>query len=271
MANNPFGPVIPNQNVFLTQGIWNGIVPQGGLKALRSTADWSTGAAFTVDLTLAQQQNLLSNVQTVYVDNSQNDQPVTIIVQGTLQRLTLPGNWQGTLPVLCPNPPVLGVQSSGTGFTVFYWVNAPLPCLTWPGSNATFHFDSGGALIVTDQALDACITDNAVNVQQTPIITSPFAEAVINFSASGDNTIIAAVSAKIIRIYRIMLIAAGATNLTVKSGSTSLTGAMAMAANGGFILDESSYAWFTGGTNENFILNSSAAVVIAGRVYYTVN
>ncbi len=263
------GPVIPTQNVFLTSQIWNGIVPAGGLKALRAVADWSTGASFTIDLTLAQQSGQLTNVQSLYMDNSQNDQPATLIVQGTLARYTLPGNWQGVLPILSPIPPVFSVQSSGTGTTVFYFVNAPLPCLTWPGTNATFHFDGSGNLLVSDQALDATISNGAVNTQQLPQV-SPYSEAVINFNAAGDTSLIAAPGAGLrLRIYGLEFLTAGATNIIVKSAATVLVGEQDFGANSGKILDPIAFPRYTCGVNEAFIFNCSAAVQIGGRIYYT--
>lgn len=267
----PLGPTLPLQNVFLTSQIWNGIVPSGGLKALRAVSDWSLGNAFTVDLTLAQQNNRLSNVQTIYIDNSANDAAISVIVAGTLMNITIGAGWQGTFPVLSPNPPSFVLQSAGTGVTIIYFMNAPLPCLTWPSAGGTFTFDGSGALIVTDQLLDSTIVNNAVNVQELPQV-SPYTEAVIDFAAAGDNQVIAAPAAGLrIRVYGLELGPVSiATNIIKRSGATALTGLQAFPANGGQMLDRTSFPWYTCGPAEAFIINQSAAAQIGGRIWYTV-
>jgi len=99
-------------------------------------------------------------------------------------------------------------------------------------------------------------------------------EAAITFSASGDNTLVAAGAAtQVVRIYRIFLVAAGATNLTFKSGaSTSLSGAIPMSANGSIVLDmDGGEPWFTCAAGQAFVLNSSNAVQVSGMVYSTIS
>ncbi len=101
--------------------------------------------------------------------------------------------------------------------------------------------------------------------------TSPLAAqltpAAISFSASGDNTVVAGVSAKTVKIYRLILTIAGATVLTFKSGAgTSLTGAMALNAGGSITLDFTSEPWFTTATAAAFVINSTNAVQVSGKV-----
>lgn len=92
---------------------------------------------------------------------------------------------------------------------------------------------------------------------------------VINFAASGDNTVVAAVASQVIRVYRIFFVVSGATNITIKDGaSTSLTGAMTFNTGGAWVLDMSGDAWFTTASGNSFIINSSNAVQVSGAVYY---
>ena len=82
---------------------------------------------------------------------------------------------------------------------------------------------------------------------------------------------IAGVLGQTAKVYRLFLVAAGATNLTIKDGATALTGAIALPANGSITLDFDGEPWFTGSPNTNFIINSSAAVQISGRIYFIQN
>jgi hypothetical protein len=61
--------------------------------------------------------------------------------------------------------------------------------------------------------------------------------AVIDHAASGDNTIVAAVTGKKIRVISYTIVAAGAVTARFESGAsgTALTGQMSLAANGGVI------------------------------------
>lgn len=94
--------------------------------------------------------------------------------------------------------------------------------------------------------------------------------AVVSFSSSGDNEIIAAVAEKRILVHRLFVVCAGATSLTFKRGSTALSGAIPMTANGGITFDISGEPWFTTGLEEAFNIGSSNAVQVSGTIYYDV-
>lgn len=96
------------------------------------------------------------------------------------------------------------------------------------------------------------------------------ARAVINFSGSGDNTLVTAAAGKYIQVVQLFLVVGGATNLTFKDGQNSLSGPLPMLANGSIVLDASVVPWFlTTDVVNNLILNSSNAVQVSGAVYYT--
>ncbi len=88
----------------------------------------------------------------------------------------------------------------------------------------------------------------------------------INFSGSGDNPIVAAVSGKRIFIYRLYFILGAATDITFKDGSTALTGAMPFLANGFMILDPTQVPWHQTSVGAAFNINSSNAVQVSGSV-----
>lgn len=92
--------------------------------------------------------------------------------------------------------------------------------------------------------------------------------AVISFASASDNEIIAAVTGKRILVHRLFLVCAGTTNLTFKRGTTALSGAIPMAANGGITFDITGEPWFTTGIAENFVITSSGSAQVSGTVYY---
>lgn len=89
----------------------------------------------------------------------------------------------------------------------------------------------------------------------------------INFSGSGDNTIITADPINRIVVHRLWLVVGGATNLTFKDNLTS-PGAIPMAANGGITFDATGEPWMITDPNMALIINSSAAVQVSGCVHY---
>ena len=94
-------------------------------------------------------------------------------------------------------------------------------------------------------------------------------QAAIDFTATGDNTIVAGVAGQTIRVVKMFFIVGAATNVTIKDGTgTNLTGAMPFAANGGLVLDEARDPWFTTSSGNAFVLNQSGTATIAGRIYY---
>lgn len=90
----------------------------------------------------------------------------------------------------------------------------------------------------------------------------------INFSASGSNEIIPAVTGKRILVHRLFLVCGGTTNLTFMRGVTSLSGAVPMATNGGITFDITGEPWFTTDIAEAFNIDSSGGVQVSGTVYY---
>lgn len=99
---------------------------------------------------------------------------------------------------------------------------------------------------------------------------SSFTEVAINFSASGDNVIVAGTANQTIRVFRMFFVTSAATNITIYDGAsgTALTGAMAMGANGGFTLDYQNEAWFHTSAGNAFVINQSGTAQVSGRCYY---
>lgn len=98
--------------------------------------------------------------------------------------------------------------------------------------------------------------------------------AVINASASGDNTVIAAVPGKILRLLGYSASAAGAVTATWKSGSTAISGPMTLSTGsiefgvfgGGTYMAE--YGIMQTAIGQALILNLGGAVQVGGHLVY---
>lgn len=102
----------------------------------------------------------------------------------------------------------------------------------------------------------------------TTAITPKF--AVLDAASSGDNTLIAAVASKKIRVLSLFLVSAGAVNVRFESGAsgTALTGQMNLVANTGFVLPYNPLGWFETASNTLLNLELSAAISVDGSIVY---
>jgi len=124
---------LPLDAQFVDVPIFNQLVPGEGPKAIRAVADFSSVDGYVVDMTVQQEQGIIKAVQTLYIDTTDADQPVTFVAGRSQQRLTvLPGK-QGYFPFLLPNPPVFEVQSAASvgSIVVFIMLNVPMACNHW--------------------------------------------------------------------------------------------------------------------------------------------
>lgn len=94
--------------------------------------------------------------------------------------------------------------------------------------------------------------------------------ATIAASSSGDNTIVAAVTSKKIRVLAYNFIANGTVNAKFQSGAagTDKTGLKYCVANMGICAPFNPVGWFETASNTLLNLNLSAAVAIGGELVY---
>ncbi|HKS27836.1 MAG TPA: hypothetical protein VJS44_08455 [Pyrinomonadaceae bacterium] len=94
--------------------------------------------------------------------------------------------------------------------------------------------------------------------------------AVIDCANSGDNTLVAAVTGKSIRVLNIVLIASAAVTVRFESGAggAALTGQMQLAANGGFAPGFDPFGHFQTAAGELLNLELSGAVSVDGWLTY---
>lgn len=94
--------------------------------------------------------------------------------------------------------------------------------------------------------------------------------AAISGATSGDNTLVAAVSGKKIRVISMFLITAGAVDIRFEDGAggTALTGVMSFPANGGIALDDNETGWFETSAATLLNMELGAAVQVSGAITY---
>ena len=95
--------------------------------------------------------------------------------------------------------------------------------------------------------------------------------AVISAAGSGDNSVIAAVAGKHLRVINLVLIASGTVSVRFESaaGGTALTGVMPLTTQVGFAPGEAPVnGHFQTAVNEALNLELSAAVGVYGRIVY---
>lgn len=94
--------------------------------------------------------------------------------------------------------------------------------------------------------------------------------AIIDAATSGDNTLVAAVAAKKIRVLSVLLVSAGIVNVRFESGAsgTALSGQMNLIANTGFAMAYSPLGLFETAAGSLLNIELSAAISVDGFLTY---
>lgn len=92
-------------------------------------------------------------------------------------------------------------------------------------------------------------------------------QAVVNFSASGNNIVIPGIAGKRIKVLQYFFVIAAATNLTFQSASTPLSGPLDFGSNAADVQDFIQLP-LTCLPGDAFIINSSSAVQVGGTIWY---
>lgn len=109
--------------------------PVEGSRSIRAFIDVSA-AVTTVDLGLLLNEEILSNVQAIFIDNSDGLNPVTIESSLTKHRIIIPGGWQYVGPFLFANDQKMEATRADAGTLRVFLFNMPHPVAAWPATNA---------------------------------------------------------------------------------------------------------------------------------------
>jgi hypothetical protein len=93
----------------------------------------------------------------------------------------------------------------------------------------------------------------------------------IDHASSGDNTLVAAVTGKKIRVHNVVLVAGGTVNVRFESaaGGTALTGQIQLTAQAGFAPGEAFLGHFQTAAGELLNLELSGAISVDGWLVYS--
>jgi stringent starvation protein B len=100
-----------------------------------------------------------------------------------------------------------------------------------------------------------------------PDQTGSLTNVVVN-SASATISAPVGVPGKVIRVYRIVLVVGGTTNITFQDGNNAVSGPFPMVANGSIVLDIDGTAWYATSLGNDFVIANSGTVQVSGNVYY---
>ncbi len=119
--------------------IANVVIPKSGPKTIPCILNFTGVDAHTVDLSQFVDQGRIEYVQTVFIDNSENPNPITLITELTNQRIICPAGAQGYFSVLQPNNPVFDFETTAGAFNVpLQFMNVPVQPCVWGNSNGSF-------------------------------------------------------------------------------------------------------------------------------------
>ena len=112
------------------------------------------------------------------------------------------------------------------------------------------------------------IARNSAAGSDTPNVQVKY--AAIDAATNGDNTIVAAVAGKKIRVLSVFYLAAGTVNVRFESaaGGTALTGQMQHTAQTGAVLNFNEDGWFETVSGELLNMELSAGVSVDGSLSY---
>lgn len=123
----------------------------------------TVNSSVLVDMTQQQQRGQIGPIQTIYIDNSDNAQEVSIVTQILGQEITIPAGDSAILPIfLATTAPKFTVNTTGGVILPIFLMNFPLPAAVWGATfgGATFQTVNGHSSInVVDTVLQALISN----------------------------------------------------------------------------------------------------------------
>jgi hypothetical protein len=143
-------------NVITQQSaIFNSLTPPEGPKAVSLVLDFGAATSYLLDFTQAYEQTVMTVVQTLWVDNSNNSDEVKFSVAGSNQCIICPAYSQGSFPVISAIRAKITAVTSTTALVKIVALNVPLPSATWavdgdviPTAADAFEVVTGGTSVI---------------------------------------------------------------------------------------------------------------------------
>lgn len=159
------------------------------------------------------------------------------------------------------------VANSGSGGSTF--ASDDISSVQYPRVKPSWGADGSATdtSVAAPMPVQASVETSQMTASGT-VVTPKF--ATIAASASGNNTLIAAVTSKKIRVLAAAFMANGTVNAKFQDGAggTDKTGLFYMVANTGAVLPYNPAGWFEGSATTLLNLNLSAAIAVGGCITY---
>lgn len=141
------------QGQFFDVPVANALIPKEGPRAVSVVAPFTVSATtFLIDFQQTQTLQKMSVIQTLFVDNFKNPQPLTILCSGTNELITFPAFAQGYIPVLAVAPSTnFNIATTGAVSVALIFLNVPINPIIW------YNNSSGGSATNTIDASDALV------------------------------------------------------------------------------------------------------------------
>jgi hypothetical protein len=114
----------------------NMTLPPEGPRVIPFNLDMAVSQSHEIDLTELTQSGYISYISGAWIDNADNGEDVTILVNATGQRVIVPANTQMSIPLFSLNPPKFVIEQGAAGdlcrvffvnFPVFPWNGPVIP------------------------------------------------------------------------------------------------------------------------------------------------
>jgi hypothetical protein len=112
--------------------IMNGLVPDKGPLGVRVDLDFTAAQLVRMDLIREIGIGVIDLVQSIYIDNGSNAQPISIEFSGLMYKITCRANRQGIFPVIGLSGQLqLSAATAGAVIVPIILINVPMQTATW--------------------------------------------------------------------------------------------------------------------------------------------
>jgi hypothetical protein len=156
---------------FSANTIFFGAIPPEGPKYISFAYDFSIQNTHKIDLNLLVQQNNISGIQTVFIDNSLNNSTVSLSVEETQQKIQLGPLQQGFFPMMVTERTSITVTSVSTNSAKIILLNYPMAAGSW-NSNTAPSSDVLSPIIVSGRLNVRTVAAQMTDVNRSGTITT---------------------------------------------------------------------------------------------------
>lgn len=207
-----------------------GGVPAEGPSSVPVSCDFTAQSGYTVDLSNLFNRKFISQILTVFADNTANTSPLIVTVPDTNQKLVWPAYSQGYIPVLQSTAMKFLAQSTGAFVVQLEFLNFPVAAAIW-SINAPPVVNGSGAILVSDTIVEGAIANGIMQTAITGNLTLTDASGTITAGGTAQTALVAQAARKALQLQNI-----SAGDLWYR-----FTGTAAVAGTGSFKLASGAY------------------------------